>query len=370
MEVINYKNSLVALTNSLLKYYGISPFHETLNEIDDLLKQNKYQNVVVLLCDGLGSKNLNDCLKKNDFLRKNKLKNITSVFPPTTTSATTSFLTGKYPSEHNWYGWDMYFKDTNETISLFLNRVKETREYPKLDIFKRDYMQYVTLIDLIKKNSIDAYLLSPFVKENTCYNLDEILEKTKLLCNDKKPKFIYGYIENPDKLMHKYGIYSKIVKEEVKNINNKIENFSKSIKNTIIFVIADHGLVKTKYINLKNDIPEIYNMLAHTTAIESRACGIKLKESILKKDFEKLFNLYLKEDFDLLTCEEVLKLKLFGKNSNQYLKDTIGDYLIVAKKNISLNYDDTSPIFKASHAGLTKDELDIPLIVIDCNKNY
>ena len=67
-------------------------------------------------------------------------------------------------------------------------------------------------------------------------------------------------------------------------------------------------------------------MLARTTAIESRACGIKLKESILKKNFEKLFNLYLKEDFDLLTYEEVLKLKLFGKNSNQYLKDTIGDY--------------------------------------------
>ena len=79
---------------------------------------------------------------------------------------------------------------------------------------------------------------------------------------------------------------------------------------------------------------------------------------------------HLKYDFDLLTYEKVLKLKLFGKNSNQYLKDTIGDYLIVAKKNISLNYDDTSPIFKASHAGLTKDELDIPLIVIDCNKNY
>ena len=368
MEVIDYKNSLVALANSILKYYDISPFHETLSEVDNILERNKYQNVVVLLCDGLGSKNLNDCLKKNDFLRKNKLKNITSVFPPTTTAATTSFLTGKYPSEHNWYGWDMYFKDTNEIISLFLNRIKETRECPKLDVLKRDYMQYLTLIDLIKTVGIDAYILSPFVKENTCYNLDEVLDKIKILCNDQKPKFIYGYIENPDKLMHKYGIYSKTVKEEIKSINNKIEDLSKNIKNTIIFVVADHGLVSTKYINLKNDIPVIYNMLARTTAIESRACGIKLKENVFKKDFEKLFSLYLKDDFDLLTYEEVLKLELFGPNSNKYLKDTIGDYLIVAKRNISLNYDDTSPIFKANHAGLTKDELDIPLIVIDCNK--
>lgn len=65
-----------------------------------------------------------------------------SVFPPTTTSATTSFLTGLTPSEHHWYGWDMYFQDSNETISLFLNKVKGTKKKPILDVLKRDYMQY------------------------------------------------------------------------------------------------------------------------------------------------------------------------------------------------------------------------------------
>lgn len=367
MEVINYKNSIINISNSILKYFNILPYHETLKDIDKLLTAKKYQNVVVLLCDGLGSKNLKDCLSNKDFLRKKKVKDIMSVFPPTTTSATTSFLTGLTPSEHHWYGWDMYFQDSNETISLFLNKVKGTKKKPILDVLKRDYMQYETIIDLInKKTNKKAYYLSPFSIENPCDTLESVLENILKLSKEKGQKFIYGYIENPDKLMHHYGIYSKKVQQEVKKINDKLEILSQKLKDTVIFVIADHGLISTKYINLKKDIPSLYDMLLRTTAIESRACGIKLKDNVKKEDFEKLFNTYLQDKFTLLTYEQVLKLQLFGDKENSYLKDTIGDYLLVATSNFSINYDDTSPTFKANHAGYTKDELLVPLIVIDC----
>ena len=54
-----------------------------------------------------------------------RLKDITTVFPATTVAATTSMMTGLNPVESGMLGWDMYFKDTDETISLYLNRVKE-----------------------------------------------------------------------------------------------------------------------------------------------------------------------------------------------------------------------------------------------------
>lgn len=368
MEVIDYKNSIVNLSNSILKYFEIPTYHETLKDIDDLLKNNKYQNVVLFLCDGLGSKNLDDYLNQSDFLRKSKLRDIESVFPPTTTAATTSVLTGKYPSEHNWCGWDMYFKDTNETISLFLNRRKEDMLYPIVDISEREYMKYVSIFDLINETTSKAYYLSPFSQKNPCYNLDEVIKKTIDLCSEPGKKFIYGYIENPDKLMHEFGLDSEEVKKEVNFINQKLENLSKQVHDTLIIVIADHGLVSTKYITLKNDIPDIYNMLQRTTSIEPRACGIKLKENVKHEDFKKLFDLYLKDNFVCLSLKKVLEMKLFGGEGNKYLIDTIGDYLIVATSDVSINYDDDSPIFKANHAGLTKDELLVPLIVIDCKK--
>ena len=101
MEVIDYKNSIISISNSILKYFDLKPYHDSLKELDKILEKKKYQNVVLLLCDGMGSINLKNNLEKNTFLRKNHLKDITSVFPPTTTAATTSILSGKTPSEHN-----------------------------------------------------------------------------------------------------------------------------------------------------------------------------------------------------------------------------------------------------------------------------
>ena len=367
MEVIDYKNSIISISNSILKYFDLKPYHDILKELDKILEEKKYQNIVLLLCDGMGSINLKNNLEKNTFLRKNHLKDITSVFPPTTTAATTSILSGKTPSEHNWYGWDMYFKDTNETISLFLNKRKEDMEKPKLDVLNRKYMQYESIIDLInKKTSYKSYYLSPFSKENTCYNLNDVCSNIIKLSNQDGKKFIYAYIENPDKLMHKYGLKSEFVKDEFNYINEKIEELANKIENTLIIVTADHGLIDTKYINLKKDIPDIFNMLERTTSIEARACGIKLKDNISHEEFEKLFNMYLKDNFTLLTTKEVLDLKLFGNKKSKYLIDTIGDYLIVATGIYSINYDDNSPIFKANHAGFTNDELLVPLIIIDC----
>jgi len=368
MDIINYKNSILNLSNSILKYFDIKPFHQTLSYVDDLLENKKYDNVVILLCDGLGSKNLDLVLKQAGFLKSHKIKNLTSVFPTTTTAATTSVLTGLMPSEHNWYGWDMYFKDTNETISLFLNKIKDSKKSPKLSISKRDYMQNKTIIDLIRENGDKAYYAYPFDYENPCYDLDSVCERIIKLTKEPGKKFIYGYIENPDKLMHKYGVYSKQVKEEIKKINDKIENLSKSVENTIIFVIADHGLVTTKTINLKNDMPKIYDMLKRTTTLESRATGIKLKNKKLLSEFKRQFDVCLRDDFHLLSREEVMNSKLFGENPNEYLMDTVGDYLLIAKGDKVINYDDMSPIFKASHAGLTTDEILVPLIVIECDK--
>ena len=367
MEVNYENNNIVNLSNSILKYFGINTFHNTLEEIDNLLNKSKYQNVILFICDGLGFYNLKTIITKNKYLRKNLISSLESVFPPTTTAATTTILTGLTPSEHNWCGWDMYFKDSNETISLYLNKVKGLDKSPQLNIKDRTYMNYKTIVDLIneKTNNL-AYYAYPFSNENKCMNIDEVINRIIKLTKEKKKKFIYAYIDNPDKLMHKYGIYSKIVKDEVNNINNKLENFSKKLKDTVIFVTADHGLIKTKNINLKKDMNEIYNMLERTTSIESRACGIKLKENVRKEEFIKLYNKYLKNDFKLLTVEEVLNINLFGDKKSIYLKDAIGDYLLIGITDKSLNYDENAPQFIANHAGFTKEELMVPLIVLDC----
>lgn len=49
----NYENSIMSITNSLLKYYGATPHHATLPIVDDLLAKD-YKNVILLIMDGMG----------------------------------------------------------------------------------------------------------------------------------------------------------------------------------------------------------------------------------------------------------------------------------------------------------------------------
>ena len=46
-------------------------------------------------------------------------------------------------------------------------------------------------------------------------------------------------------------------------------------------------------------------------------------------------------------------------------KDTLGDYLAIAKTNKAILYGGSEAL-KSQHAGYTDDEIFVPLIVIDC----
>ena len=76
----DYNNCIVNFSNSILKYYGIKEYHQTLGAVDRIISKN-YHNVVVIILDGLGMDALNHHLKPDDFLRKNLYTGISSVFP-------------------------------------------------------------------------------------------------------------------------------------------------------------------------------------------------------------------------------------------------------------------------------------------------
>ena len=100
----DYNNSIVNLACSVIKHYGAENHHETLAIFDNYLEKN-YKNVVVMLLDGLGVDALENHLDKGSFLRRHFVSEISTVFPPTTTAATTSVESGLTPKEHGWLGW-------------------------------------------------------------------------------------------------------------------------------------------------------------------------------------------------------------------------------------------------------------------------
>ena len=365
MKIIypDYEKCLTNLTNSILKYFDITPYHKTLKELDKVLEESNYDNIILLIYDGMGSNILSRNLNENSFLRKHKIEDIKAIFPPTTTASTTTLLSGLNPCEHGWLGWDLYFKCLDETVTMFLNTKKDTNILVSEENMAQKYFSYSSIIDLINEK-YKAFKLMPF-GDNAYNDLADLNNKVINLCKEKGKKFIYAYYDEPDHTTHNEGTDSNITVKLYEEIDKSTKELYEKLKdtNTLVIVTADHGHINSKDITL-SDYKDIFNLLKHDVSIEGRACAFFIKEG-KSQEFEQLFNKYFKDDFILYTKEEVIKNKLFGSGrENKYFKDSLGDYLAVAITNKYFRYNENSVKLTSMHAGLTEDEMLVPLIII------
>lgn len=359
---VDYNDCLTNLSNSLLKYFDVETKHSTLKDIDEILENKKPKNVIVLLYDGMGSNILERNLDKNSFLRVNKLRNFCSVFPPTTTAATTSLQSALNPVEHGWLGWDLYFKDEDKIVTMFLNTIKDTEVQASEENLAKKYYGFENIIKSIKEKH-DAYGLFPF-GENAYESLDDMNERIIELTKQDGKKLIYAYSDEPDHTCHEKGTSSLEVIELYKTLNYKTEELCNNLEDSIVIVIADHGHIDVTDIVLK-DYPDIFNMLTRNTSIEGRACNFFVQEE-KKDEFIKLFNEYFGKDFKLYTKEQVIENNIFGTGkSHERFEDSLGDFLAIGITNKYFRYDENSVLFKSTHAGSTDEEVYIPLIVIN-----
>ena len=356
----NYDRCLTNLTNSLLKYYGLETYHNTLKELDEALNEKEYKNVVLILYDGMGANLLDRHLKEDDFLLRNKKTNIHAVFPPTTTASTTAVLSGLNPNEHGWLGWDLYFKKIDKVVTMFTNNYKDTDIPVPIDNIAREVYHYDNIIKKIK-TKVNAIGLYPF-KETLYDDLEDMHNKIEEACNHEGKNFIYAYYEDPDHTQHMTGTDSEEVHEIYKTLNQKTEELCNKLKDTFVIVIADHGHINSEPITLK-DYKDVFNCLERDVSIEPRACSFKIKKG-KEKEFEMLFDKYFSKDFILFSKEEVLEKQIFGTGKNhKHFEESLGDYIAVATSNKYFRYDENSKIFKSMHAGSTEDEILVPLIL-------
>lgn len=360
----DYEKSLTNLSNSILKYFDVKTFHNTLPELDDILNEEDYKNVVLILYDGMGSNLLKRNLRPDSFFNTHKVKDINAVFPPTTTASTTSVLSGLNPNEHGWLGWDLYFKDVDKTVTMFTNTIKDTEILAASEYLANKYYPYKTIIELINEK-YDAYPVVSF-GDNPYADLNDMYEKIVDLCHKDGKKFIYAYNHNPDHDMHDFGTDADEIKELFAKLDKETENLCNRLNDTLVIVVSDHGHLNCEYITL-SDYEDIFNTLKQDISIEGRACAFFIKDGEEKR-FEKLFQKYFRNDFILYRKEDVIKNNLFGiGENNSKFNESLGDYLAVAISNKYFRYNENGVIHKSMHAGITEDEVLVPLIVCKCN---
>ena len=367
MEKLNdYKECLTNLACSIRKYFNLDYSHNTLDCIDKILEEKQPEKVVVILLDGMGSNLLSRALDKDSFFLKNKLRDIKSVFPATTTAATISIRTGLNPSEHGWLAYNTYIKPLDKTITLFRgcekgNEDVQVSEYKDI---RYNELNYITIAEAINNRGIDrGYEITPFGPDGY-KNLDDMIARIETVLSQDGKKFIYAYNDEPDHTMHIRGTDSAEALKLIKERNDKIEQLASKLENTLLIVIADHGHRNVTNLYLK-DYPTIKNMLLRTTSNEPRACMFKVKEEYMDV-FPEEFNKYFKDVFKLYTKQEIIDNKLYGDGDyNPLFIDALGDYIAIAYDSDKTILDEGDDTLASHHAGMHDDEIYIPLIVIN-----
>ena len=361
-QLHDYNNCIANLSNSVLKGFGAAPVGTTLPSADELLK-NEYKNVVILLLDGLGTYIMNENLKEDGFLRTHYKESISTVFPPTTVAATTSIISGLQPIESAWLGWDLYYPQVDKNVTVFLNTEQGTDKPVSEENIPWKYCGYESVVDRLIREGKEAYNVTPFAPPYP-ENFHDICNQITNICSKDTKKYIYAYWNEPDNVMHKYGCYSPEAKRVIAELENEIARMSENLEDTLLIVTADHGHIDGRNVSI-TDYPAIVECLVRMPSIEPRALNLFVKEE-KRKEFEREFEKAFGNDFILLTKEEVYEKKLFGTGvPHKNVDAMIGDYLAVGTADLTIfNSKEEAEHFIGVHAGYTKEEMTIPLIII------
>ena len=375
----NYEHCILGTISSILKYYNVETKHKTSEKLDKILSEKQYKNVIFLILDGLGEHILKS-ISPDGFLQKNQIDLVTSVYPSTTTAALTSYYSGCSPYETGWIAWSQYFKEYGRAVDMLphIESYKgESLKDASMDVFE-SVVNYTSVFDKIEKASPDikAYEITPTYSDKRAKrsiradSLDEIILNIEMLCKNSDRNFILAYCDNPDGLLHKYGTNSDEVKKFINKIEEDIKNMSKNLpENTIVIISADHGHKDIEKVYKLSDYPEIEECLILPTSLESRCITFWVKEN-MKKEFEKRFNNIFKDEFILITKEEFLEKHYLGYGKKHFkIDDFIGNYIALSTSSSIIRLEtflaEGKKVKKSTHCGLTKEEMEVPIIVIE-----
>lgn len=370
----NYnEHNIIDLIRTVYNYCGTNfKNNKNMKDFKKYVKNNK--NIIFILVDGFGY-NLVNSLSNESVLKNNLKKKLNTVFPSATGCVLNSIITGRYPSETGLFGWYGYHrKSETEYYTLLLND-RKTNENLKLDdkdIFKYDtvFNKFNRKVNIIFPNFLlNSRFSKHVIGHNNAYGYNNYKEAFDIISENIKEEyesFTYLYLPEIDTLEHRTGVYTEDVYSKINELENAISDFIEANDNFEIILTADHG--QTNINNIVTMDFDKYNEYFYASpSIDLGTATFFVKEEyrdIFKREFQKDFN----NSMILYTKEELLKNEFFGKNRTKYAEDCLGEYISLCKKGYAFynrenEYNEKDRIF-GNHTGLTKDEMEIPLIVI------
>lgn len=357
MPQTDYEHGLLSFSSALRKRYGLPVY----TPYDEQLYQwaLRYRCVVTVLVDAMGARLIRKYMPEDAFIAKYMVREADSVYPPTTTSATTSFLTGHYPDETGWLGWHQYFSEIHDEMILFLGK----GQYSNLDhgTFAYEALPVRMIYDELNEKGIKADSIWPAFGHHGCQTFEEQCELVLQMVQDTSLTYLYVYWDALDDCMHHHGPASSEAKDMMLDISDTLERLAHQLPDdTGLMVIADHGQIEPVPLVIGED-EVLMGYLRRLPSLEARTISFVVKEG-QQEAFEAYFRRHY-DSYELYSLEQTVNEHVFGYGKEHpRFREMLGDYAAFAgsKETIFLS---SNQILKGHHGGTMADEKKIPLIL-------
>ncbi len=345
---------------------------------------DEVQNVVLWVIDGLGDQYLGEQAWTE--LARDRVRGMTSVFPPTTSAALTSLATGHPPRRHGVTGWFMYVHELGAVTAWLPFGPRVGRgQWARMAPESHALLEREAIWDRFKA---EVHVVQPSWLVDTPYSLATTgyrarrhgyqgldgLANTLLGITSGEPgqrrRFIYAYWPHLDSLSHDQGVYSAETEAHLESIDSTWQALKAGLAGTgtTLLATADHGLVDTaeqRTIYLA-DHAELADMLALPLCGEPRAAYCYLRPGT-EADFQAYVSEHLGDVCAAYRAETLLEAGWYGPPpEHERLRRRIGDWVLLPAEGWVLKDQllGESPSFSqiGVHGGASAREQRVPLV--------
>lgn len=340
------------------------------------------RNVVLLVADGLGEAMLRR-FGEGGALARHQRGTLTSVFPSTTASAVTTFMTGEAPQQHGLTGWFTYLSEVGSVLAVLPFRARfGGASLVAAGIEPRRLFGFTPLFDTL---AVPSVVVAPEWILGTDFNnaasgsarrlgykgLAQLFSSIAAAVEAPGQKYVYAYLPDIDSLAHEHGVTSAKVAARFAEFDAAFGAFLESIRgtDTLVIATADHGLIDTaqdKLLHL-NDHPKLAETLVLPLCGEPRAAYCYVHPDQTGR-FEAYVSDKLAHCADLHRSEDLLARGFFGLGEpHPRLARRIGHYVLLMKDNwvIKDQVAGEKPFRHIGvHGGVSGEEMVVPLVVV------
>ena len=385
MHLPNYRDgSIVNLMQSILAGFDAPGDGGVHGHLADLAPEEiaDARHVVLLVIDGLGQAQLDS--GPAPALRASLRGTMTSVFPSTTASAVTTFLTGLAPAEHAVTGWFTWLRELDSIIAPlpFTTRAGGT-DLVSLGVSPTDVFIGPNVFERVRA---DCHAVQPADLVDSAYSrahtrgaaprgfegldalADSILDTIR---HARRRTYVSAYWPVLDTLSHEFGASSTRARRHLAQIDMHFERLQAALagSGTLLVVTADHGFVDIRpESRLDADlIPGFAPMLARPLCGEPRVAYCYVRDDC-REDFVERAVEGLDGAARVVDSASMIDDGWFGlADPHPRLRERVGDYALVMQDGYAIRdrVADEKPFLHIGvHGGVSREEMQVPLVVV------